>query len=241
MRAQLTSLGYTLNEITGSNRYDTSAAVATFAAANLGSIGQFGGLRTTIVATGTNFADALSAGAPAYAGRHPILLTLPDVLPTSVGDALKTISAQQVIVLGGTAAVSEDVVTQIKALGISSVIRIGGANRYETAKNVADTVIDPLGFNFYGTPAAGGGARFGERNALSAGPHAGVIKAPMLLVQTCALPAPTKTFLTTNSPVIDLVRAIGGTSAICADVLDGSSYGCNHCDADCDARRRAGS
>jgi putative cell wall-binding protein len=220
VRAQLTALGYKLNELDGADRYATSAAVAEFAAANLGSIGQYNGLRTAIVATGANFADALTAGAPAFAGRHPILLTAPTALPQSVSDALTAISAQQVIVLGGTAAVSADVATAIQAKGLN-VIRLQGANRYETAKAVADAVIDPLGFNFYGTAPQETVLVSGEvfADALAAGPHAGTIKAPMLLVQPCALPAPTKAFHTANSAVIDLVRAIGGTSAICDETL----------------------
>jgi putative cell wall-binding protein len=220
VRAQLTALGYNLNELSGADRYETSAAVAEFSETTFGSIGQFGGRRTAILATGTGFADALTAGAPAFAGKHPILLTAPNALPTSVSDALTAISAQQVIVLGGTAAVSDDVVTALQAKGLT-VVRLGGANRYETAKLVADTVINPATFNFYGAPPQEVVLVSGENfaDALAAGPHAGTIKAPMLLVQQCNIPAPTANFHVENNAVIDLVRAIGGTAAICDQVL----------------------
>jgi putative cell wall-binding protein len=224
VRAQLTALGYTLNELEGADRYETSAVVAEFAEDTFGSIGQLAGKRTAIIATGAGFADALAAGAPAFAGKHPILLTQPGALPQSVSDALTALSAEQVVIMGGTTAVSTAVETAITAKGIS-VIRIGGANRYETAKLLADTLINPgLDFNFYGAAPQEIVLVSGENfaDALAAGPHAGAIRAPMLLVQQCNIPAPTAAFHVENAPVIDLVRAIGGTAAICEDVLDGA-------------------
>ena len=76
--AQVTSLGYTVNRIAGENRYETAADIAAFQA-TLAPVGitRVAGipLRTAIVATGENFPDALSGGAPAFRGKHPILLT----------------------------------------------------------------------------------------------------------------------------------------------------------------------
>jgi putative cell wall-binding protein len=81
VRAQLTSLGYTLNEISGANRFATAAAVSQFQRTQVAPVGTFAGQRTVIIATGTNFPDALAGGAVAAAGRHPILLVTPTSLP----------------------------------------------------------------------------------------------------------------------------------------------------------------
>jgi putative cell wall-binding protein len=225
VRAQLTALGYTLNEIAGADRYETSAAVAEFAG-SLAPIGVFGGKPTAILATGAGFADALAAGAPAFSGRHPILLTSPTSLPSSVADALDAIGATQVIIMGGTSAVSDDVKAAVEALGISTV-RVAGANRYETAKNLADILVTPAasgGFGYYDAAPQEIVLVSGENfaDALAAGPHAGAIRAPMLLVQQCAIPTPTAEFHVENNALVDLVRAIGGPAAICEDVLDGA-------------------
>jgi hypothetical protein len=75
VRAQLTGLGYTLNEIGGPTRYETAALISQFMRTTVAPVGTFGGQRTAIIATGLNWPDALAGGAPAAAGNHPILLT----------------------------------------------------------------------------------------------------------------------------------------------------------------------
>jgi putative cell wall-binding protein len=229
VRAEITALGYTINELEGINRYETSAAVAEYSA-SLSPAGIFAGKRTAFLATGTGFADALSAGSPAYAGKHPILLTLPDALSTETSDAIDAIGVSQIIIMGGTGAVSQAVEDAVTAKGLT-VIRIPGADRYETAKNLADVLIaQPANaFDFYGggDPDATNkevvlvsGVEFAD--ALGAAPHAGTIGAPMLLVRPCEIPEPTAEFHIENNDVIDLVRVIGGPGAICEAVLDGA-------------------
>jgi putative cell wall-binding protein len=228
VRTQLTTLGYALNEISGVDRFDTAAQIAVLAA-SLQPIGRLTlpgstDKRTAIVATGRNFADALSAGAPAFSGGHPILLTEQGSLPAVTSDALTTIAAEQVVLMGGTAAVSTAVEDAIKAKGIS-VIRIAGTDRYDTAKQLADILINPaLDFDYYNQGTKGivlvSGVNFAD--ALAAGPHAGLINAPMLLVRPCDIPAPTAAFHVENAIAVNLIRAIGGAAAICDAVLDGA-------------------
>jgi putative cell wall-binding protein len=228
VRAEITALGYTINALEGLTRYETSAAVAEYSA-SISPAGFFDGKRTAFLATGGGFADALSAGSPAFAGNHPILLTDSAVLSTATSDAIDAIGVSQIIIMGGTSAVSQAIEDAIVAKGLT-VVRIDGLNRYETAKNLADVLIDAtLDFNFYGAgdPDATNkdvvlvsGTMFAD--ALAAGPHAGSIGAPMLLVEPCTIPEATAEFHIENNDVIDLVRAIGGAAAICDDVLEGA-------------------
>jgi putative cell wall-binding protein len=57
------------------------------------------------LATGTQFADALSAGA-AFDGGVPILLTRPECVPQVVLDEIDRLDPGEVRVLGGPSAVS---------------------------------------------------------------------------------------------------------------------------------------
>lgn len=229
VRSQLTSLGYTLNEISGTNRYDTSAKVATFAAslAPIGSYTAAGGTskRTAIVASGASFADALAAGPIAYKGAHPIILTDSASLSAEASAALSSILAQQVIILGGTSAVSDAVKTAIEAKGIST-IRVFGADRYETAANLA-----AIADNAVGAGATQGGFGFDNTkvglvsgtsfaDALAAAPYSGRANVINVLVGSgTTLPAATSAFITANNATISKVNAIGGTSAVSAEQL----------------------
>ncbi len=231
--AQVTSLGYTVNRIAGDNRYETAADIAAFQAtlAPVGITSVAGvPLRTAIVATGENFPDALSGGAPAFRGKHPILLTGSSALPAVTSAALTSLNVQRVILLGGETAVSAAVATEIGALGSGiRVDRIAGANRGETAQLLANVLVATAvsgGFDFYGAaaPAACLGTGVagpnigvivngtGFADALAAGPHAGTCAAPILLAGSPA----TATFLTANTSKVGVVRAIGGTAAVSA-------------------------
>ena len=237
---RVTALGYTVNRIAGANRYDTAAAIATFQStlAPVGITFVAGvPLRTAIVATGENFPDALSGGAPAFRGKHPILLTATASLPAATSGALTSLSVQRVILLGGTAAVSDAVATEIGALGTGiRVDRIAGANRGETAQLLANVLVATTangGFNFYGAAASaaclGTGVTGpnigiivngnGFADALAAGPHAGACGAPILLAGSPS----TATFLTVNTAKVGVVRAIGGTAAVSAADLTAAS------------------
>lgn len=94
---------------------------------------------TALVATAGAFPDALAAGALAAQRDAPLLLTSTDSLPDDVATELTRLATEEVIVLGGTAAVSPAVAQQIAALPHSpDVTRLRGENRFETAAVVAE-------------------------------------------------------------------------------------------------------
>ena len=71
------------------------------------------------------------------------MLTLPTKLPSETVSALRRVKPTEVVVLGGTGAISNTVLNQVKSTVGSAVPvkRVGGANRFETAAKVSfDTV-----------------------------------------------------------------------------------------------------
>ena len=96
---------------------------------------------TCIVARGFgSAADALSASAYAYAAKCPILLTDEQgSLTASTKGAIESEGFCRAVVVGGTEAVSADVEGYLASrLGASNVLRIAGADRYETSR---DTIL----------------------------------------------------------------------------------------------------
>ncbi len=117
----------TVSRVYGKSRYETSYQIAGELQESLG-VDQFDAV---VLATGTNFADALSGSYLAYVKGAPILLTNGQ----SDADAIKgflenNLSEEGIVyILGGTAAVSQDLED---SLADYQVKRIKGANRYET-------------------------------------------------------------------------------------------------------------
>jgi putative cell wall-binding protein len=128
--------GFALERIAGEGRYETSAAIArAFVAANTGAV------TNVIVASGesTNTPDALAASFLAGVRNAPVVLTQRSTTPGATREVLTALRAQgatTLTVVGGPAAVSEEQLAAFTAQGFT-VTRIGGANRYETAANIA--------------------------------------------------------------------------------------------------------
>ena len=81
----------------GSNRYETSADIAT---------GQFLPTRGAFMATGENYPDALAAAAAAGREGEPLLLSRKTCLPNSGHKALKNLLVEDVTLVGGEAILS---------------------------------------------------------------------------------------------------------------------------------------
>ena len=94
-----------------------------------------------ILSTADNYPDALSGSVLAYQQKAPILL-----VGDTQEDKNKVLEymkdnvnpAGNVYILGGTGAVGEDVVKQIKSIGFANTVRLGGTDRYETSAKIAN-------------------------------------------------------------------------------------------------------
>lgn len=225
VEAELRSRNFDVERVGGRDRFETSQQIAE----RLGStnVGQVDGDRTAIVASGRNFPDALAGGPLGFASRLPTLLTDTNSLPQPTRNALTNLSIRRVFLLGGTAAVSANVESQLREMGIT-VERLGGANRQGTAVIIAETAIDRLGFDDTHVNLARGD-HFAD--ALSGGPHAGdesnrgsepgAAPAPIVLaLSPTILSAETRDFLTNRSSTLRDGHIFGGTAAISDAVAD---------------------
>jgi putative cell wall-binding protein len=116
--------------IAGQDRFATSARIAH----------EFTTADTVFVANGLGFPDALSA-APAAAFLHaPLLLTLKDSLPAVVKAQIQRLQPDTIYVVGGTGVVSTAVFNELDALAGTGAIRLSGADRYATSREVFTTI-----------------------------------------------------------------------------------------------------
>nr|MDQ3382655.1 cell wall-binding repeat-containing protein [Actinomycetota bacterium] len=98
------------DRIFGADRYRTSAAIVDEFGYGEGNPAPF-----AHVATGENFADALTGSALASFQDAPVVLTRQSAVPAGVLNALKGIDPEQLYVLGGPVAVSEAAEAQLDA------------------------------------------------------------------------------------------------------------------------------
>ncbi len=157
--------GLKVKRLSGLNRYTTNLAVLKEAGVTNEEI---------LIASGLNYADALSASA---VGK-PILLTAPWGISDEQKAFLNSISSKSAALIGGTGAVTTNVENAAKSY-FTSIIRLGGSDRYETSANVAARYFaDPerlmlaYGLNY--------------PDGICAGPLAAAYKAPIVLAASKA-------------------------------------------------------
>jgi putative cell wall-binding protein len=222
--------------IAGPNRYATAAQIAA-------SFGDLSG-KTVVIARGDNFPDALAASYLAGKSEVPILLTRTNQVPVETFAALRFGGATDVVLIGGTGAISSQVEAVLAAThtydfgsntpnsATLNVSRIGGVNRYQTARLVAEsagldeggtlgirtdggcseakTAILASGENFPDALAAGGLAYHGANadgiNGCGSGPL------PLLLTQRDGLPGATVAAL--QELGIRQILLLGGSQAV---------------------------
>ena len=143
---ELKKLTVNVDRLAGDNRYDTNIEVLkafVYNEANGGIGTEKGTLSEVLVASGTGYADALSA---ASTGK-PVLLVGGDALTKAQREFLyeiaQTKADRKYVVIGGRDAVSNDVKDEIasKPYTTAAVDRIGGVNRYETNMMVMDKYV----------------------------------------------------------------------------------------------------
>lgn len=165
---------------------------------------------TLIVATGFNYADALSVSPFAFAYKSPIFLCGSNGLSADAISYISGAGFKRAILVGGTAAVPERVKQQLTSAGISSgsITRLAGATRYETSAKIMSYAVN-AGMNVSNVYLATG-KNFPD--ALAAGPVAGKLRAPLLLVDPGIEYA--HTVLANYRGNVNVATVVGGTSAV---------------------------
>ena len=196
---ELGSLCPNVERVAGATRVDTSL--------NLYRRGSGWG-STAILATASNFADALSISSYAYATKAPVFLVDSNGLTNNQQSALSNGRFSRIVVVGGVNAVSEPVAAKAQSITGAQLTRLSGATRYETSERIARwTTGHGLGMNgvVYAT-----GANFPD--ALAAGPLAGKAKAATLLVEDAHSPA--VSFSAEYRGKVDNAYVVGGVNAV---------------------------
>lgn len=190
-----------VTRLSGPDRYGTAAAIsrANFPA----------GVPVAYIATGASFPDALAGGAAAATQDGPVLLVSQNSIPGPIKAELGRLRPGRIVLLGGTAAVSQQVQTQLSAYTSGGVTRLSGSSRYGTAAAVAQAV-----FGSASTVLVATGQAFPD--ALSGTAAAGSAHDPILLVQQNAIPAETARQLQRLHP--DKIVILGGPGAVSTSV-----------------------
>ena len=165
------------------DRYGTAAALAEQAFP--------GGASTVYVASGANFPDALGAGAAAGKAGGPVLLVTPTSIPAAIAHELTALHPSTIYVVGGTAAVSDAVLSALGAFGATTVTRLDNAtypdlSGYPNDRYGTDAAVVEQAFPTAPTVYVASGANFPD--ALGAGAAAIKAHAPVLLVSPTAIP-----------------------------------------------------
>ena len=123
--------GFGADRLAGLDRYETAVQVSQKSFPD--------GAKTVYLVVGTDFADALAAAPLAAANDGALLLTRPGGLPQSTEAELKRLAPKSVVIVGGTGVVDAGMPERLRTLLGSplNVERIGGADRYETARLIA--------------------------------------------------------------------------------------------------------
>jgi len=226
VHADLREAGFASLGTHGTDRYDTSVAISR-RLFGIGGLTRFG--RTAIIANGEVFADALVAGPVASKLRLPVLLTPRDELHPEVARYLQERDIAHVVLMGGTAALSEDVEAAIRELGITNIDRMAGKTRFDTATMTARYVaakfatgtVDVDCFDGTRVGLARGDVPF---DAFSAAPLLAQLCASLVLTNPKALPDVTAQFLDdarlTASPDPLGLSVFGGDAAVSQSALD---------------------
>ncbi|TKC17000.1 SpoIID/LytB domain-containing protein [Robertmurraya kyonggiensis] len=125
---QLQNRGFQVERVAGGSRYQTAVKIAE----------QIPASSTLFLTSGSNTSpDALSVASYAAKNQIPILLTGVNSLSEDVKQFIRNRSISKVYVIGGYLAISDQVINELRSLGVTSVERVAGTTRYDTSVAIA--------------------------------------------------------------------------------------------------------
>ena len=202
LKKELEKRNFKVDRLSGADRYKTSAQIA----AKL-----IDGKTTTLeIASGENYADALSLNNAAEKDKAPILLVRVNAIDKSVEDVIKSSKASLINIAGGEKSVSENTKANIKKISNATVNRMGGADRYETSILLAkysgakEVVVVASGENF--------------ADALVAAPFSAKQKGAILLTNKDKLGQNAEQFI--KDTKFNKSYVIGGEKSVSEDVIN---------------------
>ena len=222
-----------VERIAGSDRYATSAAVASRLGGGAAWCGGEDAAAILVNGGDVSLAEAMMVGPIAHRLQLPVLMTTADELPGATIDFIETEDIEHIVIVGGTEGVSEDVADAVNDAGVDTVTRIAGdsagATSVELAKLLTGDCKDDL------APLSVDIVALVNRDALPDGVAAAPVLSsnsdlakgnliPILIVGD-TLPASVRDYLAatpeaTDAGKLDLkIVAIGGTAAVSDSVM----------------------
>ncbi|EXF27352.1 N-acetylmuramoyl-L-alanine amidase [Finegoldia magna ALB8] len=187
-QVSLASNDYNVKRIQGVHRYETAASIAESA---------FTKSDRAVLVSGSNFADALSAGN--LADHAPIFLFEKTDMMQRAINTMRSLDVKEVVIIGGEKSVPKSVEEKLKEKNFK-VIRIAGRNRYETSTKLAKQLKAKNKDNV----VLANGEKFAD--ALSAAPYAVQKKQTLVLTDGKTLPKDVK--------AQDVKTIIGGEKSV---------------------------
>lgn len=129
---------YTTKRLGGQTRFETAIEISKeFAAKTKKSVD------SVILCSAYGYADSVSVTPFAVYVNAPILLTDQNTLTQSTKDRISEMNVKKAYVIGGTAAISDNVISQLSNMGLT-VERIGGTNRFQTNQAILAKIPEKL-------------------------------------------------------------------------------------------------
>lgn len=202
LKKELEKRNFKVERLSGTDRYKTSAQIASKLITDK--------TTTLEIASGENYADALSLNNAAEKDKAPILLVRVNAIDKSVEDVIKSSKASLINIAGREKSVSENTKANIKKISKATINRIGGANRYETSILLAkysgakEVVVVASGEDF--------------ADALVAAPFSAKQKGAILLTNKDKLGQKTEQFI--KDTKFNKSYVIGGEKSVSEDVIN---------------------
>lgn len=194
-----------LDRLSGSDRYATSVAVARAADRSAAAV-------VLVSGASGSMADALVAAPLALSQQAALMLTTKSALPATVATEISRRQVTRAVIVGGTGVISSQVEQALKNLGVTTMDRLAGQDRYATAALVS-AAIAPRASEVL--VASGEDASLVDGLGIS-GPAASLGE-PILLVNRSGIPQVTAAALSSLSVTSSIV--VGGAGVVPDSVL----------------------
>ncbi len=175
-----------------------------------------GGATSALLGRDDDFADNLASGV--LQQDVPLLLTGSGALDADVAAELERLGVTDVTIMGGIAAVSQEVEDEVAAL-VDTVDRIFGETRIETAIAVAESVDSDAAI--LARAFGGDDPTQGFADSLAAGGWAAADGLPVLLTETEQLTEATAAHL--EAAGYETLYVVGGTAAVSQETEDAAA------------------
>jgi putative cell wall-binding protein len=194
--------------IAGVDRYDGAIQVAKVIAPSGITV------NTVFVSSGGDFPDALSAAPAAAHLGGPLLLANPTSVPSNVAQEIQTLQPANIVMVGGTAVLSDGVEAQLRALVPgANVSRLAGSDRYNSSNAIVQASF-PAGTTTTAFLATG----VNYPDALSATSAATSLSAPVILIPGSASALSPSTVTLLQHLGVTRVVLAGGLASVSASI-----------------------